>query len=577
MAKEVEGFIKEITSQAPSLKSYDPLLRSLTYRLSPENVGSAYRTDPRAFTRALVTIQSLGLSNFEKIMDGLALKLGQENMGVAFRADPWGFAKALTEIQSIGLTNFEEMILDKIGPENIGLAFKADPWDFARGLIESKSLGPKRHELLDIFFRLWLASGVGLGLKEMGKIGLTVKDIGRLFFVRSIDLVERGGVGTTFFTVSWLMLRGLPDITVDNSGVPKKDAFGLEGTSWYAGIDELLEVFNLKSASSPRVIGRTLICPLDDGRKLVIKLAQGMDEPRDLDYEAAMLTYLGKNKELLGVVSDLPQPIRAFKDGCLFKLKALPLSPEKIHKQNIHPEKFAIAYLIPKDIPYLTYLNDKELPTEEFYKAALRNIQDLARLARYLIIHQVLIPLYHSFEDQDPYRIFISTGAGRLERWIKSCEFPNLRVSGIADLEHLESFDHISPTEYRDKLGDQLFSWTLIISSYFKLKHNFEEEKGLFKALLRDGFNTYYSIITQGESVLDECIDWESLANRMIEVMGRDEWKHDGVNPDLGPFNGPFPIQELIRAIYLASSLATREVFRPCSKWVGSSPGVMPD
>lgn len=467
--------------------------------------------------------------------------------------------------QNLPLKSYESILRSlthKLGPENVGPAFRADPWDFARALIESRSLGPKKNELLDMFFRLWLASVAGLSLAQMKKSGLTVKDIGRLFFVRSIDLVERGRVEATFFVISWVMLRGLHDIIVDNSGVPKKDGFSLEGILGYEDMDDLLRTFGLKPVSSPRLIGRTLIYPLDDGRTLVVKLAQSTDELRDLDYEAAMLAYLGENKELLGVVSELPRPLKASKGRYSFRLKALPLSPEEIRKQNIHPEDLAIAYVIPKDIPYLTYLNDKELATEDFCRAALRNIQDLARLARYLIIHQVLIPLYHSFEDRTPYRIFISTGVGRLERWIKSCEFPNLRASGIADLEHLESLGHISPSEYRDKLGDQLLSWALIISSYFKLKHNFEEEKEVFKVLLRDGFNAYYSILAQGESVLDECIDWDSLANRMIEVMGQDEWKDDGVNPDLGPLNGPFPIQELIRAVYLTSTLATWEFFR---------------
>ncbi len=77
------------------------------------------------------------------------------------------------------------------------------------------------------------------------------------------------------------------------------------------------------------------------------------------------------------------------------------------------------------------------------------------------------------------------------------------------------------------------------------------------QSLLKEGFNLYYSIFTgKPSSELDRCIGWEKVASEMTYYMMIDRWKHDGINPDLGMYNGKFPIDKLVRALYITATLS---------------------
>jgi hypothetical protein len=96
---------------------------------------------------------------------------------------------------------------------------------------------------------------------------------------------------------------------------------------------------------------------------------------------------------------------------------------------------------------------------------------------------------------------------------------------------------------------------SLVLASYFRYKGEFDQKA--IKSIIRDCFGEYYCALTKRQSRLDEVIDWDALALRMVEEMGFDRCRNEEEagpgGPHLGIPWGPFPIPELIRAIHLIS------------------------
>jgi hypothetical protein len=162
--------------------------------------------------------------------------------------------------------------------------------------------------------------------------------------------------------------------------------------------------------------------------------------------------------------------------------------------------------------------------------------------------------------------------AGRLDRWRESCQYPNLRLSGLADFEHVEIHSQISSKDLQHFIGNQLLSISLVLGSYFRNRGEFNQKA--VSEILKDCFLNYYREFSNTNSLIDNCIDWDYLAFRMNEEMGGDKYMNaiirgaglhgenveKSTGPHLGLFNGPFPLPELIRAIYIVSLFAILEM-----------------
>ncbi len=346
--------------------------------------------------------------------------------------------------------------------------------------------------------------------------------------------------------------------------------FNYKTLETYDSIDELVRLKLSSGIKSYKEAGRSLIIITDDDRTLVIKFLvdrPGMDmesrRPENLEDDARWMAYLRLDNPALSLKSDLPEPLVFSNNRYIFATKNIRLKDELLTSLGnviLDPDKhyYAICYL--PDESYLIYLNDKGLQEKEFYQAALVNISDLAQLAVNGIFHSEPINLYHNLSQNTKYNISVSSGPGRVDKWLCATEYPNMRLSGIADFEHLSTVDSIEALH--QAISNELFAWVLVVASYYRLKCLSKiDGKDLFqnyiRILLQNSFNMYYSVFAgTSSSELDRCVDWERLADEMTKYMMTDKWMHDKINPDLGKYNGKLPIEILVRAIYITTTLS---------------------
>jgi hypothetical protein len=419
-----------------------------------------------------------------------------------------------------------------------------------RGLIEDRPQGESVH-------------------RSLAREHLSPQSLSQLYDLRVIrerELVKR--VETTNFEKVSERLRGKGVINLWSQGnLSQLRDLG----RWEADSVHLESLLAERAIDQMEVRGRTLVIP-QKGEHLAIKLSLRPGDDSRLRMESVMQSYLQEHGRELGLSGHLPQPMRPGKDGYLFRLEGIP--SETLGRLGLASDPIAICYRAHGD--YFTYLNHPALTTTQICKGFRTCAGDLARLARAGIIHCSLIPLFHNREqintrsDRGVY-IWWSKLAGRLDRWRESCSYPNLRLSGIADFEHMEIHDSLPAVDLQHHIGDHLFSLALVLGSYFRGKGEFDQQA--LMGALRDCFATYYSRLTDRSQPLDEHIDWGQLAQRMGEEMAGDRYMkailRGGTSvqdmevmsgPHLGMFNGPFPIPELIRAIHIASLFGVLEI-----------------
>lgn len=362
-----------------------------------------------------------------------------------------------------------------------------------------------------------------------------------------------------------------------------------------------------------RFKGRSLVVPLpQQNQVLVIKLARSGESIEGLLKETLWMEYLREQSSSFPVRFNIPVPIRV-KDSFVFRLSDLPVhAPAEL---NLHSDRCAVSFLADKD--YFVYPNDsrrdKQLPDEEFKNVISRNAWLLGRLSSLGIVHSAPIPLFHNRVQRQRRRdqgLYEWPRAGRLDRWLESCLYPNLGITGVRDFEHLLSFEGKSKALYFH-IGVHLMSLLLIAGSYFRNKDAERVglgpegepvdaralfDKGLLEKLIVEVFQSYYRGFTLLEFDGEFPIDLDMLATRMIDEMGVDRHmeeflrvadqrqmtdeefclflKRRGVpveeirgfkrgeediviysGPHLGEFNSRISIPELIEAVGTMSSL----------------------
>ncbi len=319
--------------------------------------------------------------------------------------------------------------------------------------------------------------------------------------------------------------------------------------------ETIVETIDLKSLLSSygarglRLMGRTLVAATVGGC-LAIKLCAKEGDEAGLIHESRMQRHL----QDFGLSSRIPQP-----QGGLFQIMGLPSWAKG--KLGLASGR-AICYIASPD--YFCYLGDPNMVEDDLKRGLTSCAEDLGRLAGDGLFHDSLIPLFHNRERAISggcnYR-WNRNQAGRLDNWVDSCRFPNLRLSGIADLEHVMVHPQVSSESMQARVGDHLFSMGLILGRYFCRREAFD--RVAMRYALEDCFKGYYRALTRcSPTALDDCIDWDNLALRMNEEMraGHAGDAENSYGPHLGLHNGPFPIPELIRAIHIASTFAVLEL-----------------
>ena len=297
----------------------------------------------------------------------------------------------------------------------------------------------------------------------------------------------------------------------------------------------LLASNGLKTAAPPRYIGRSLVVEAS-GKKnlLVVKLAKKGDTAAGLEKEICWMETLKQSDFAAGCRFHIPKPLYVHHQR-VFRITQIPLAPPDTVQK--HPDALAIAFLAHRD--YFIYPNDHRIDGTTAREMLGRNAYLLGWLTAKGVIHDAPIPLFHNRTqrlrrgDQGRYQWFRS---GRLDRWLDSCAFPNLGLSGLRDFEHLETFRGGGRDLYRH-IGSHLLSLLLVASSHFrardKTKVGLDEngqpvdarylfDRQLLKAMILDVFENYFSGFTGTSERPALPVDLDRLVPRMVEEMGMD-------------------------------------------------------
>ena len=294
----------------------------------------------------------------------------------------------------------------------------------------------------------------------------------------------------------------------------------------------------------PRFMGRSLVVKTaGKDRLLVVKLAGERDKPESLLHEATWLNHLGQNGDAFPIRFHVPETV-SVRGRFLFRLMDLPV-PETGRKKR-HGKGFAIAFLAHPD--YFCYPNEadrkKQLGPEEFLETILRNAFLFGKLTGLGIIHGAPVPLFHNRVQgarRDDQGLYLWQRAGRLDRWLWSCRYPNFGCSGIRDFEHLETYRGPARKTYLP-MGAQLLSLFLVTCSYFRMKDRRRVgsepdgrpvdarelfHKPLLEEIIQGIFHHYYNGFVGNPFRGALPVNFSALAERMVDEMGVDRYMEE--------------------------------------------------
>jgi len=284
--------------------------------------------------------------------------------------------------------------------------------------------------------------------------------------------------------------------------------------------------------------GRSLRAVTRSGEMLVVKCLRKDEDPASLVREAAWMDYLKTVAASYDRTFVIPRSL-PHDQGHL--VKAPVASRHAPVGTGLHPQRYAIAFTVSPD--YFHYPNEahpqRRLDARQISEVLGRNAWLLGRLMAEGIAHTALIPLFHNRaqghrrEDGGRYRW---PHAGRLDRWLASCRYPNFGVSGLRDFEHFERVEGRPCFRY-EIIGSHLISLVLVAGSYFRqqrpdrvgfdasgrpvdVRDLFDRE--LFQNMLRDIFRFYYEGFTDGVWCAHQPVMPDITVDRMIEEMGVD-------------------------------------------------------
>jgi hypothetical protein len=284
--------------------------------------------------------------------------------------------------------------------------------------------------------------------------------------------------------------------------------------------------------------GRSMLAETRSGGMLVVKCLRADEDPTSLYRESVWMDHLRRLPEPLERPFHIPRPLV---DGQGVLIQAPRESRRPPAGTALHPKRYAIAFLAAP--AYFHYPNDaatrRRLTGDQFREVLSRNAWLLGRLMAMGIAHTAPIPLFHNRaqrhrrEDDGRYRW---THAGRLDRWLASCRYPNFGVSGLRDFEHFEHAVGRTRCRY-ETIGSHLISLLLVAGSYFRNKApgriGFDEaghpvdtrdlfDRALLQTMVDEIYHAYYQGFTGEAFPEDMAITPTHLADRMIEEMGVD-------------------------------------------------------
>lgn len=339
--------------------------------------------------------------------------------------------------------------------------------------------------------------------------------------------------------VSAEALGALP-FSIKGPDLEQVTAGNIPGVNWY----DLLDENGFQLSATAAFMGRSLVAPLAPGNKLLVfKLARAEDSPAILEREALWMEHLHSASYSFPRRFNIPVPIKIH-GAYVFNIKDIPVRPhENIH---LNPKCHAMGFVADQD--YFTYPNDlkegKPYNDAEFSEVMYRNAWLLGKLTSLGIVHTAPIPLFHNRvqmcrrRDNGLYEWF---RAGRLDRWLDSCSYPNIGLTGTRDFEHFISFKGLGRDLYR-YIGSHMLSLLLVTGSYFRNKNRskvgFDKhgkpvdardlfDRQVFKEIIQGVFLSYYHGFVETKFRGGVPLDFDRLTARMIEEMGVDRYMEE--------------------------------------------------
>ena len=321
---------------------------------------------------------------------------------------------------------------------------------------------------------------------------------------------------------------GGPDLAADFKGrIPR--------LTWQQAVSET----GLSLESEPAFFGRSMAALIKgNGHLLVFKLARAGEPAMDLIREARWMAYLRERRHRYTLRFDIPRAIRIQK-GYLFRFTGLPWKlPAGL---NLGKNSCAIGFVAHRD--YFHYPNRASRDTgdtqQTFSEIVFRNAWLLGRLSSSGIVHTAPIPLFHNRVQVNRRRdrgVYEWYRGGRLDRWLESCSYPNIGITGIRDFEHFISIKASSRNLYR-YVGNNILGLLLIAGSYFRNQEpqktgltsggkpvdvRYLFDRSMLADIIQGVFERYYEGFT-GKSFAGAIpLDIEDLSLRMIEELGVD-------------------------------------------------------
>jgi hypothetical protein len=306
----------------------------------------------------------------------------------------------------------------------------------------------------------------------------------------------------------------------------------------FASWPDILHQKRFRLSASPVFMGRSLVASLKDRDELLVfKLFRDKGFPISLFKEALWTQELRQGKYIFPMRFDIPEAIE-IEGNYVFRLKDIPVRlPESM---DHCPCPCATAFIAHRD--YFSYPDagvDLSGNQSAFSRLMFRNAWLLGRLTSWGIVHSAPIPLFHNRvqrhrrRDHGRYEWF---RGGRLDRWLDSCAYPNIGLTGVRDFEHFISFKGESRDLYRH-IGCHMLSFLLVAGSSFRRRDTsqvgFDEDgkpvdvrnlfdRAVLKEMIRGIFLSYYRGFVQREFSESIPLDLDNLVSKMIEEMGVD-------------------------------------------------------
>ncbi|MDP3789180.1 MAG: UDP-3-O-acyl-N-acetylglucosamine deacetylase, partial [Candidatus Omnitrophota bacterium] len=147
---------------------------------------------------------------------------------------------------------------------------------------------------------------------------------------------------------------------------------------------------------------------------------------------------------------------------------------------DIDTVKFYIQYKAPKD--YFRYLNDEGLAYGEILNASKKNLADIVKLLKAGYIHTSPCALSHTTARNWVWDH--PAMPGEIRGLSKALAYPNMRLRGIADYEHIQPIEY---QELRHILGQNMAEFILVmLSSGIKNNISDDEIYTILEEALRD-------------------------------------------------------------------------------------------